>query len=174
MERGILRKISCFSKTLSITFVLIFLALNSFACDQNKAEKNKKLCPGNFVVQPENVSETNQGVVEGDTSVGENLKVSKIILLSTKKACPCTMKRCKNGEGVIKEVSKNYPDALSIENVDFEEQKEEAMKLIKKHKAIMLPVILFLDDKDNLLLKVEGEFSKEDITSAYAKYFKEE
>lgn len=65
-----------------------------------------------------------------------------------------------------------YPDAPEMERLDNATEKEKSKELLSKFKAIMLPVVYFLDPDGNLLDKVEGElnFNEEKISEFLAEY----
>lgn len=80
------------------------------------------------------------------------------------------MARCARGEEALKKALKKHPDAPKVERFDYAIQTEKVTPLIKKYSAMMLPIIYFLDDGENLLWKVDGDFDWTDVDRALAKF----
>jgi len=96
--------------------------------------------------------------------------LTRIIFITTSQACDCTMRRCRNGEQALNEALSKQTYAPQIERIDFARERDRAMGLVKKYSAMMLPIIYFIDQKDDLLQKLEGEFSAGDVSEILNKY----
>jgi hypothetical protein len=161
-------------KSVAALAVLAMVLTMAIGCDQGPAETGEghEPCPSNFVVQPEEVAKldgsTAAALVAPAPSAEPARKLSRLVLITTTKACECTMKRCKGAEAALEKDLKEMPGLPALEKINMAEEPEKARELAMKHQAAMLPVVLLLDGKDELIVKLEGEFTEEDLAKALA------
>ncbi len=137
----------------SVIFSTILLLL-IFSSSCSNATKNEDQRP----------AAAEQKKAEGEKSL------TRIVFITTSQACDCTMTRCQNAESSLEKAITKYPKAPRPEQIDYAREPERAKKLISKYTAVMLPIIYFIDEDGNLLDRLEGEFSGEDILELLGRY----
>jgi hypothetical protein len=139
---------------------------------EQKHGEDHQPCAKNFIVPPEEGAVIEKGVSEGAKAPGaEAPAASRLVFITTSRACACTMKRCLAAGRALGNAVESYSGIPPLEKMNLSTEPDKARELAKRYQANMLPVVLFLDDKDELLLKLEGEFSNEDINNSFARFF---
>jgi hypothetical protein len=93
---------------------------------------------------------------------GASPKVAHVVYLTTSKACGCTLKLCKAGDELVAQVFTG-PRLPLLERLDYVKDKDQARSYIQEYHLYSLPVLLFLDDRHNLLWSRAGELKKAEI-----------
>ena len=96
-------------------------------------------------------------------------KLARVVLLTTSKACSCTLERCQAGEELVKEVFAKARPGL-VQRLDYAQDKVKAKEYIKKYHLIALPALLFLDEYGNLLWSAVGELAGQPLTEKLAQF----
>lgn len=152
-------------------FFIFAMVLSAFGCSNSTSgrEAEKKSEPSQTVTQTDESSAQNVAQAAGKSNK-KYFPLTRIVLITTGKACNCTMTRCKKGEEALKTAMAKHPDAPNVERIDFALDTEKANRLVDKYKAMMLPIIFFLDDGETLLSKFEGDFDWTEIDRELSKY----
>lgn len=122
------------------------------------------VCSSTTKSEDQHQAAAEQNRVEGEKSL------TRIVFITTSRACDCTMTRCQNAESSLQKAITKYPKVPRPEQIDYASETERARKLISKYTAVMLPIIYFIDEDGNLLDGLEGEFSGEDISELLGRY----
>lgn len=89
--------------------------------------------------------------------------LARIIFITTSRGCQCTLTRCTDAEKVLTKVLKNYPNAPTMEKVDYAMEQNKALYFVRKYSAMMLPILYLVDVNDNLLWKKDGDFNEAEL-----------
>ena len=154
-------------KSAATFFALAMMLIIAAGCEkeQGKSDGGHEPCPSNFVVQPDEASKLDGSTASAPAAAG---KVTRLVLITTTQACECTMARCKKTEAALDKGLKEMTGLPSLETINMATEPDKAREIAMKHQASMLPVVLLLDEKDGLIVKLEGEFTEEDLIKALA------
>lgn len=157
-------------------FVLSGVFLSGSRCENStRAEKNEAfretLTNTSSKADKTDIAES-ESTAE-DAEKADYSPLSRIIFITTSKACHCTMDRCRRGEDALKTALEDHPGAPDVERLDYAKQRQKVMELVRKYKAVMLPIIYFLDEGDGLLWKADGEIDPGEIDRILESYKRE-
>lgn len=145
-----------------VSAMMIFLgAFPAYSGSSNdKSDKNEPVSGSEKATE-------NSGKPEGDKS-----PKSKIVFITTSEACNCTMTQCKKGEEAMNKALELFENLPEIERVDYAKETDKARELIKKYGAGILPVFLLLNEKEEALGMLQGEFEQKAVEEILLKRFK--
>ncbi len=87
----------------------------------------------------------------------------KLMLITTSKACDCTLKRCQQGELTTGEVVRQFSGKVDYEMIDYAKETEKVNTLAKRYKLKFLPTLLFFGNDGELKSRIEGLVDKTKI-----------
>ncbi len=90
-------------------------------------------------------------------------RLPKIVLIITSQACQCTLERCAEGEKIVKEVVRQFPQKLTFEKFDYAKEQASVVQLAKEYQLRFLPGLLFFDNKGTFNGKLEGSLDKVEV-----------
>lgn len=96
-------------------------------------------------------------------------QLARVVLVTTSKACSCTLERCQAGEELVKQVFAKARPGL-LQRLDYALNKDQAKEYIKKYHLIALPALLFLDAKGNVLWSAAGELAGQPLAEKLAQF----
>jgi hypothetical protein len=96
-------------------------------------------------------------------------QLARVVLVTTSKACSCTLERCQAGEELFQQVFAGARPGL-VQRLDYSQDKEKAKEYIKKYHLIALPAVLFLDGQGNLLWSAVGELVGQPLAEKLAHF----
>jgi thiol:disulfide interchange protein len=95
--------------------------------------------------------------------------LARVVLVTTSKACDCTLERCRAGEELVQQVFAKARPGL-LQRLDYAVNKNQAKEYIKKYHLFTLPALLFLDDQGNLLWSAVGELAGQPLAEKLAQF----
>jgi glutaredoxin len=90
----------------------------------------------------------------------ESVRGVSAILFVNELSCPCTREQCRVAEAIVQTLKEDFSNRVRFETIDYELQHEKAKPLMEKYDAIMVPVLVILDQGGNVVWRCE-DFSDE-------------
>jgi hypothetical protein len=103
------------------------------------------------------------------TAAAKSPQLARVVLVTTSKACSCTLKRCQAGEALVNQVFAGARPGL-VQRLDYAREKDKAREYIKKYHLIALPALLFLDEWGNLLWSAVGELAGQPVAEKLVQF----
>ena len=96
-------------------------------------------------------------------------QLSRVVYVTTSKACGCTLERCQAGDALVNQVFAGARPGL-MQRLDYARDKDKAKEYIKKYHLFALPALLFLDEQGNLLWSAVGELAGQPLAEKLAQF----
>jgi len=96
-------------------------------------------------------------------------RLARAVLITTSKACACTLKRCQAADAVMAQVFSGARQRL-LSRIDMATDKDAASSCIQNYRVMVLPSLLLLDAQGKLLWSAQGEMNREDITKQLSQF----
>jgi hypothetical protein len=90
--------------------------------------------------------------------------------VTTSQGCPCTFKKRQNAEAALTAALAKHRKAPRLERIDQATEAPKAGAMLQRFPSTQIPVLYFLNEKGELLTKLEGEFSEADVSQALDQY----
>lgn len=72
---------------------------------------------------------------------------------------------CQKMKSVLKEIEPSYSDRVNFISVNATEKSRRIKDLVKKHKVVLVPTMIFMDTNNNEVNRIEGSVTKEELIS---------
>lgn len=103
------------------------------------------------------------GYFEKKQSWADENELPKVVLLTTSKACHCTLVRCKEAEALVNNVFKSYGGKIEFKEIDYIFNPREVETMAKEYKVFMLPAVLFFSKNGEFKGKLDYQLTEENI-----------
>ena len=89
-------------------------------------------------------------------------KLTRVVYVTTTKACACTLKRCQVADAVVAQVFSGARQRL-LTRLDVATNKDVARPYIQNYRVFALPALLMFDAQGKLLWSAQGELDKDEV-----------
>lgn len=103
------------------------------------------------------------GCFEEKQSWADENGLPKAVLLTTSKACHCTLARCKEAEALLNNVFKSYEGKIEFRKIDYSFNPQEVETMAREYKVFMLPAVLFFGKNGEFKGKLDYQLTEENI-----------
>ena len=87
----------------------------------------------------------------------------RLVFIYASESCECTLEQCHRVGEELKDLADSLTIPLRIDSVDAVDDWKEAGEMMKTYEEYFVPILVFLNDRDEVLFSLDGFFRPDTI-----------